>query len=269
MIQGIIKDIQGEVIPRAIINEIGTENKTTSDLEGNFILKTIHDSCSISFSFIGLEIKTINFTKDSTVNVTLEYGNYYNSRWLTIGTNYGFYSSVFGFQLSNGTDEEPLIHFEEFQDKLLIKIQGQTDFDSNYSYRSEIGWSHPIHYLARISCEYTVRNYESTEFYLKNFNLSSKIGYFRNTLLLFKVGYTKLQERNNFGITIGIEQNIKSLYFGFSSGYYSEYFYHNAYLQIGLYKNGLFSFRATYDRINNFNLLTLGIHYTFVRNNNR
>jgi hypothetical protein len=268
LIQGKIRDIDGIGLPGAIINEIGTDNKITTNVEGNFLYKTIQDSCTISFYFIGLEPKTLVFTRDTTIDVTLEFRDY-NSRWLTIGTNYDFYHTVYGFQISNGFDEEKLIHFEDFQDNFLIKILGQTDFKTNYSYGAEVGWAYlPIRYLARLSLGYSVRNFESTKLFLKDLNLSSGIGYFGNSLILIQFGNQKLQGNNNVGLALGMEQKFKSLYFGFLSGYYFDYFNHTAYFQIGHYNKGLFSFRTTYNRINNFNLLTLGVNYTFLRNKN-
>lgn len=82
-----------------------------------------------------------------------------------------------------------------------------------------------------------------------------------------KAGYQEPLEKNNLGLTLGIERRIKNLYLGYSSGYYFNYFNHNAYFQIMFPGKELFSFRTTYKRINPYNLLTLGVHYSFMRNN--
>jgi hypothetical protein len=268
-IQGKVKDINGEGLPGAIIHEIGTDNKANADIEGNFLIKTVKDSCSIRFSYLGLESKAIVFTKDQIVEVTLEIRDY-SFRWFTIGANYDPYNTVYGLQLSNGFDENPLIHFEDFDDNFLIKIQGQTDLKANYSYGAEIGWAlFPISFMPRLSLGYSVQNFESSNLFLRDFNLSSGIGYFRNSLILIKVGYQELQRESNLGLTLGIEQSFKNLYLGYSFGYYFDYFNQSAYLQLGHYSEGLYSFRAAYNRVNDYNLLTLGVHYTLLRNNNR
>ena len=268
LVQGKIRDINGEAIPGALINEIGTENKTISDLEGNFSLKTNQDSCSVSFSFIGLEIKTINFTKDSLINVTLEFGNYYNTRWLTFGTNYEFFNSVIGLQISNGVDEEPLIHFEDFQDNILIKVHGQYDLNTNYLYGAEIGAS-TLRYIGRTTLKYDVINFENSEIFLTDINLTSRIRYFRNTGLIFRAGYQKYNNNENFGFGLGLEQKGRNVYFGFNSIYYFDYFYHEAYLQFRIPTKNFISFRTVYKRIDNKNMISVGLNYSFVRNNNR
>lgn len=168
LVQGNIKNNQEEALPGAIIIEVGTENKTSTNLEGNFSLKTIQDSCTISFFFFGFESKTVTLTKNSAVNIVLELRGFNNPRWLTIGTNYDLFNTIFGLQISNGTDEEPLIHFEDFQDNLLIKFHGQTNFKNNYSYGAEVGWSYlPIRNLTWLSLEYSVRNFKSTNLFPK------------------------------------------------------------------------------------------------------
>jgi hypothetical protein len=265
LVQGKIRDNNGENLPGAVISEIGAGNSTTSDIEGSFSLKTIQDSCKISFSFIGLDTQTITLTKDSTLNISLDFGDFYNTRWLSIGTNYESFNSVIGLQLSNGVDEEPLIHFEDFQDDLLIKIHGQTDLNDNYSYGAEIG-VYSLKYVGRTTLKYDVMNFENSELFLTDFNLTSRIRYFRNTGLIFRTGYQKFNNNENYGIGLGIEQGGQNFYFGMNSRYYFDYFHHEAYLQIQIPTKNILSFRTVYNRIDNKNLLTIGLNYAFVRN---
>jgi hypothetical protein len=265
LVQGKIRDNNGENLPGAVISEIGAGNSTTTDIEGSFSLKTIQDSCKISFSFIGLDTQTITLTKDSTLNISLDFGDFYNTRWLSIGTNYESFNSVIGLQLSNGVDEEPLIHFEDFQDNLLIKIHGQTDLNDNYSYGAEIG-VYSLKYVGRTTLKYDVMNFENSELFLTDFNLTSRIRYFRNTGLIFRTGYQKFNNNENYGIGLGIEQGGQNFYFGMNSRYYFDYFHHEAYLQIQIPTKNILSFRTVYNRIDNKNLLTIGLNYAFVRN---
>jgi hypothetical protein len=264
-VQGNILDNKGKGIYNVVICEIGATNVTCSDIDGWFSIKTIQDTCSISFA-IGVETKVLSFTKDTTINITIELKDYYNTRLLTFGANYDLFNSVFGFQISNGVDEQPTIHFECFQDHLLIKLFGQTDFGKNYSYGTEIGWS-SFRYLQRISLIYSEYHYEEKSFYFKDLNISSKIGYFGNNLIQFKLGYHRLLQKNSFGITLGVERMFKrNFYFGILSGYYFQYFHHSAYFQ---FRCSHFNFRTTFDRIEDYDLFTLGLHYSFVRNKNK
>ena len=108
-----------------------------------------------------------------------------------------------------------------------------------------------------------------SELSMQDININANIGYFRNMLLLSKVGYQFLNEQGNFGLGIGVELSVKSAYLGLISGYYGDYFHHSAYLHVGIPGTRLLSLRATYNRIDTYNLLAIGVHYAFVRNNNR
>lgn len=109
LVKGLIFDHDGLEIPGVKILETGTTNETASTLNGQFELLTVKDSTSISFSFIGYDTQTIVVTSDTTVNITMAFFEY-NSRWLTVGTNYGFVNSIYGLQISNGVDEERFIY---------------------------------------------------------------------------------------------------------------------------------------------------------------
>ncbi len=98
----------------------------------------------------------------------LKYG-----RWLSIGTSYEAFNSVVGLQIGNGFDEESLIHFEDFYDSFLLKIEGQTDFNSNYSYELNLGWSYPNLPIrtSRLSMRYRRINFESEDLFLDDFSM--------------------------------------------------------------------------------------------------
>jgi len=260
--------MEGLEVPGARVMEVGTQNTTSADLNGKFDITTIKDTCTIEFSWIGYESQRISIVRDTIVEVTFEYFSY-TSRWLTIGMNYEFFNSLPGLIISNGYNEQPLIHFEDFDDKILLLIHGNTDFKESYSYGIGIGLSHPFRFLNRISAEFSAFNCVKTNFDLIDFNISAKIGYFRNTLIIFKTGYQKLQNDKNIGLSIGVEQVRKNIYWGFLSGYYFDYFHHTLYIQYRIPGKSMLTLRTAYNRIHEYNVLTFGINYTFIRNNNR
>ena len=202
---------------------------------------------------------------DSTQLLNYESKDYYNTRWLTFGSNYGIFNRVFGFQLSNGVDEEPLIHFEDFQDNILIKLHGQTDFGENYSYGGEFGF-YSLKVIGRTTLKYDFLNFENSELYLTDINLTSRLVYIRNTGLIFRTGYQNFDGKKNFGIGLGFEQDLVKSYFGLNSRYYFDYFHHEAYLQFRLLKSNMLTMRTVYNRIDNRNILTIGLNYSLVRN---
>ncbi len=265
LIQGSISDEFGELLPGVKIKELGTENDTISTLEGAFSFFTIQDTCKINFSWISLNDQTVTVSSDTILNIVL-INDFYNTRWLTIGANYNIYSSVYDIHLSNGFDERGLIHFEDFQDSFIIKINGQLDFQNNYAYGIEAGWGFLIPNVYQVTIGYNFRDFESIELMHKDTFLSAKIGFIRNTLFVFKTGYQELNNNRNIGANLGVEQIYKDFYLGFSSGYYADYFHHQVYAQAKMPFKRLISIRAIYDRIKNFNLLSFGVHYSFVRN---
>ncbi|MEQ8712225.1 MAG: carboxypeptidase-like regulatory domain-containing protein [Cyclobacteriaceae bacterium] len=260
---GIVYDLDGATIPGAKVIETGTTNETESDIAGRFQLRTLKDSCNLTISWIGFKSQTVVITSDTTLNVTLD-NDFYNTRWIAFGTSYGIVNQVFGLQISNGVDEEPLIHFEDFQDKILIKVHGQTDFGDNYLYGGEFGLTR-LKFIRRTTIKYDFVNFKDSELFLTDINLTSRIRYFRNTGLIFRTGYQKLNDIENFGIGIGLEQGSQNFYIGLNSRYYFDYFHHEAYLQFIIPSKDLLSIRTIYNRIDNMNLMSVGLNYAFVR----
>jgi hypothetical protein len=132
-ISGIVLDTDGESLPGVYISEKGTDNKTQSGMDGKFLFYSVNDSCEITFGYIGMESKTIKVTSDTSVFIILDWFDY-NTKWFTVGVNYDAINSKYGLSVSNGYDEYPLIHFEEFQDPWLLKFTGTTDFEDDYSF---------------------------------------------------------------------------------------------------------------------------------------
>jgi len=71
-ISGTISDSDGNPLPGATILELNTENGTTSDFEGNFVLSITDDSAILDISFIGFESQQIRINENDQYSVILE-----------------------------------------------------------------------------------------------------------------------------------------------------------------------------------------------------
>jgi len=265
LVKGTVFDSKEHIkVPGAKILELGTSNITRSDLNGQFQLNTLSDTSTLIISFVGYSYKEFTISSDTTLLVDMFY-DLYNTRWFSFGTSYGTLNQVFGFQLSNAADEEPFIHFEEFQDNFIVKLNGQTDFKNNYSYSGELGFSLK-RFVGRTTLKYDRINFKDPELFLTDFNLTSRIRYVHNTGLLFRAGYQKLTDRENYGLGLGLEQVFQNFFhFGINSRYYFDYFHHEVYSQLVIPSKNLLTFRTVYNRINRTDLLTIGLNYAFVR----
>lgn len=264
LVKGTVFDSHDDsMVPGAEIVELGSSNSTRSDLNGLFELTTSSDSSVLLISFIGYNPQKIIITSDTTLVVDLFY-DFYNTRWLSFGANYGILNQVFGFQLSNGVDEEPLIHFEDFQDNILIKLHGQTDYTDDYSYGGEFGF-YLLGPIGRTTLKYDRINFEESGLFLTDLNLTSRIRYFKNTGLILRTGYQKLDGNETYGLGLGFEQDSQNFHFGLNSRYYFDYFHHEMYFQFIIPSKDLLTFRTVYNRIDSTGLLTAGINYAFVR----
>jgi hypothetical protein len=65
----------------------------------------------------------------------------YYTKWLTIGTEYEGINSGFGLSVSNGFDEQPIIHFEDISTNILYKVRAQTNFNKDYSFDANLAWN--------------------------------------------------------------------------------------------------------------------------------
>jgi hypothetical protein len=275
-VTGIIYDnIDNFSIPGVTIKEINTDNTVKSETDGSFIIITQVNNAIITIELIGYENKTINISSDTIINIYLEPLNFdyldldywnFESRWLTIGTKYDILNSTFGFLLSNGLDEKPLIHFEDFDDRLMFKISGNTDFRNDYSLESKISYNfffNPNY----PSLEYIKTNYSKIDYSFSDINFSFGI-FIRsiNTNLNVKLGYQTLNELNNFGTGVGLQRGYSNkLYYGFMISYWFDYITYNIYFHSFVFKSKI-SIKGNYERINNFDFLNIGVNYTFKRN---
>jgi len=247
------------------IQELGTDNFTNSNLDGTFTINTLNDTCTLNFSFVGLVPKNVKIQSDTIIDIKLPIPNY-RTNWFTIGTNYHVINSFFGFSLSNGLDEQPLIHFESFSSDFMYKISGQTNFKNDYSYNGQLAWKYPIRKVYKTSIEYSKTKFTTINFNCQNISFTNEFVIPRmfHTGLITKLEYQKLNDKNNFGINLGLENVIYKTYLGFIVGYYFGYFNYKLFIQRFLYKQFI-SFRFDYERIDSFDFANIGIHFTLNR----
>lgn len=276
IVKGIITDSLGYKLRGAQIIEIGTENKARTDVNGRFEIKTLKDTTQLLIDYIGFFDERILIQSDTTLKITLhdetiilEHIGLYNTKWLTFGLNYDFANSFYGILLSNGYDERPLIHFEDFSERFIFKIYGNTDFAKDYSIGTDLGLKYPMRYVSVIGLGFSQFDYSQHNIFLREINASAET--FTNKLdfaLRLKVAYQTLNDYENMGIDLGLRKIIiyRRLYSGVSVGYYFDYFTYSAYLQGFLYKNKV-GLRLNYERIAKYDFLTLGLNFTFDRKN--
>lgn len=260
----IIDKFENSAIPFTHISEEGTDNVISSGIDGTFELFTLNDSCTLNFWFIDYCTKTVEITSDTTLTIIMQPWNH-EIKWKTVGLHYNPFNSTFGLSFSNGYDEYPLIHFEDFSDHILYKVNTSTDFDSDYSFGIAVGWLRPFRWLSSTSVEYSQYNYSTRDIFdYKSANLSATF-FLKSirTSLIAKTGFSRLNSQNNAGASLGLEKrhNIIPAYIGFSTGYYSNYFTYSVYVQSFIIKHSI-GLRLTYDRINKNDLFSIGLNVT-------
>lgn len=188
------------------------------------------------------------------------------AKWITIGTLYDFESNVVGLELSNGYDERPLIHFEDFFEDFVFKVKGKTNLEKDYSYGFNFGWKYP-RYLSLIAIEYVEDNYYKRDFQHRDVNINAETWIKSSDLVAsLKVGFKNLNNNTNFGADIGLNSILipYKLYFGISGGYYFDYFTYGAFVRGFIYKK-IVSVNFDYDRIEKYNFINVGLGLTFKR----
>lgn len=273
-VKGIITDSLGHNLRGAQIIEIGTENKARTDVNGKFEIKTLKDTTQLLVRYIGFLDEKIIIQSDTTLKIALhdeiiilEHIDFYNTKWLTFGLSYDFANSFYGFLLSNGYDERPLIHFEDFSERFIFKIHGNTDFSKDYSIGTDLGLKYPMRYISVIGLGFSQTDYSQYNIFHREINASAET--FTNKLdvaFKLKVAYQTLNDYENIGLDLGLRKVIlyRRLYSSVSIGYYFDYFTYSVYLQGFLYKNKV-GLRLNYERIAKYDFLTLGLNFTFDR----
>ena len=188
------------------------------------------------------------------------------AKWITIGTQYDFLSNAFGVEISNGFDERPLIHFEDFSEDFVFKLNCKTNFNRDFSYGVNVGWKYP-RYLSLIAIEFLDYNYLERNFEYKDLNIYAET-WLKNTdfVAMLKFGLKNLNNNTNFGADIGLKKVLipYRLYCGISGGYYFDYYTYAGFLQGFIYKN-IVSMNLDYNRIKKFDFINLGLRITLKR----
>ena len=201
--------------------------------------------------------------KDSTL--IPEY--HYRNQFFTIGTFYGVTESLFGLQIGNGNDEQPIIHFEDLSADILYKLNGQTDFKNNYSVGSELSWNYPFKAkLSILSLNFNQTKITENDFFQRNIGLSTRY-YLRFTpdlSLLAKFSHQRLNEQNNIGFGLGLQNRHRNIYYGIRADYFKDYYNYSAFLQTLIFKSKI-SIRIVYDRIDKFDFINFGLNYVIIK----
>ncbi len=188
---------------------------------------------------------------------------YHKLHRLTFGANYDITNSAYGFVMSNGWDEQPIVHFEDMGGGALYKIQGLSDFKKGYSFDLNLSSNYLLGPVYIANAEYFQRNLTSPGLFQRDVNLSTEFGLrFIKSILFIKVGHQDLNNSSKFGTGLGLQRSFHKIYGGFMVTDYFGYFNYSVYLQKFVVRRNI-SLRAVYDRINKYDFLNLGVHYTF------
>ncbi len=68
-VKGTVSDYDGTTLPGVNILEVGTQNGTVSDIDGNYQLEVSGPDAELNFSFVGYEAQKVKVGKQATINV--------------------------------------------------------------------------------------------------------------------------------------------------------------------------------------------------------
>jgi len=283
-VSGVIVEVLNEQLTAPIagvfVEEIGTENRVISGIDGKFQKTTLNDTTLLRFSLLGFLSDTIEVTQDTVLYVVLEFkpmlshlSVFIPPSRISIGANYDFANSMLGLSFGNGFDESLIVRIPS---KFVYKINAQTNFDGDYSFGANLIWSRSsslffnrLLWRTTPSIGFQQYNLSSQDFFHRDVYVSSAVRtpLLSRTQLTFKAGYQTLNNFDNWGGTVGFRSELwfgHSIGFGASIGYYFDYFTYSAYIrgQIGW---SLFYYQLTYDRIDNYDFFNVGLSYLFVR----
>jgi hypothetical protein len=249
----------------ATITVAGSILTTTTDFDGKFEVYVPHGHDKLTISYTGYQ--TINVKLDDKRSITINM-TYPHERgiWLSVGSLSDISFAPYGISISNGQEEQNLLHFESFQEKVSLKLAVATDFVDNLYYETKFTYHNSLinSYLYNTSFEYVKKDY--TELKFTEYNISTKIKYLEsiNSLLTAKIGVQNFNNQNGIGGALGLERSLNSynLQYGVQSGYWNDYFTYEVYARKFIYKD-LFSLIVNYERIDKTNFFVAGIHYLF------
>ncbi|MCL2328497.1 MAG: carboxypeptidase-like regulatory domain-containing protein [Bacteroidetes bacterium] len=281
-ISGTVKDIEGNPLIGAFVQEVGTPNGTmVLENDGSFNITTTKDGAELMFELFSYCTQTrVIISTTTELHVRLMrcdtiYYQFPRRDWLSFGAQYGVVSSMFGLSFSNCYDEQLFIHFESIDDTWQYKINAQTNFQKDYSFGANIRYRDiSIRRLHRpISVGYQQYDYISNDFFHQDIYLSTYlVGFWRWGVFSIKAGYQRLNDFKNAGASIILGQWIYDNYRGgisnglraeISAGYYFDYFTFSANLYGVVFKN--YYYRLSYDRIDKHDFFTVGVNYFFRR----
>lgn len=265
---GVVKQKHDSIpYPGINVQVKGTKIRTQTDLDGNFKI-SVPDSLDI-LTFSGIGTQNIDYKVDSEKHINILIEEYYSkSTFKTFGLNHDILNSLLGISLSNGSDIQPLVHFENLTTDFLYKISAQTDLKENYSIGAKLSLNYPNRYLSIASVEFLQKHLVSENVFYRDINLSgSSYLRFVDLALLYKVGHQNIKSDNSLGLSLGLQKSHIGIYYGFLVGYYSDYFNYSAFLQSFLF-NEKISLRIAYDKVNSYDFLNFGISFIFIKTTN-
>ena len=186
--------------------------------------------------------------------------------WMSIGSFCDLEFAPYGISVSNGQEEQNLLHFEDFQEAVSLKLAYATDFNDNSTFETKMTYHNSLvsGHLFNSSIEYVRKDYSVLDF--QDFSFSTKIKYLKsiNSLLSLKLGIQEFNNQSSFGGAIGLEKKhyLTRIQYGGLIGYWNDYLTYNLYFRAFIYKRTV-SFIGKYDRINDTDFFKIGIHYLF------
>lgn len=225
-------------------------------------MKKIVVTISILISALGFTQTNIS-EADSTLFAELHYTNHF----FTFGPIFNASESLIGLQIGNGNDEQPIVHFEDLDAEILYEVSGQTDFENDYSIGGQVSWNYPFKAkISILSINFDQTRISEKDFLQRNIGLSTRyyLRFSGNLSLLAKLSHQRLNERNNLGFGLGIQNGHRGIYYGGRADYFQDYFNYSVFLQSFLLKSKL-SLRLAYDRIDNFDFFNVGLNYVIIK----
>lgn len=248
-------------MPGAIVKVKNSTIETVTNFDGIFSIQVPDSLNVLEINYVGFLTQEYELSPNQK-NVQIVLKQHRGFFWTTVGFNVDPINSMYGFVHSNGFDEYPLVHFEDFTYKAIYKISGQTDFNSRIAFDAKIGVLNPIKHVSLGHVGYTNIYFVEGNFEFQDIYLSLKSRFIKNTALLFKTGYQQLLEEKNVGFNLGVQQEFKNFYAGALAGYYFDYFDFSGYLQYGFFYDNIYSVRIEYRRVDENDFLSLGVHFT-------
>ena len=275
---------ENEPVRGASIRERGTPRGVITSTDGSFQFTTPRDTSEISISWFGAETQHIKITSDTIVTIRLEpYIAETNPfRDATIGMNYDIANFLFGVSFSRGF----YVHCQVggFDPTFSYRISAQTNFNRDYGFAGSVGFARPRRRMDWISLNYTHKNLSrNVDFNFHNVGIRGYTFIRRpiGTTLSVKPAFQSLNEKNNFGLIMGLHRNFFGYWRGvnvsLSAGYFSDYWTYSISAQhrlprifvarhIPLVPRPLhLRVRVSYERIDQFDFFSVGLTHTYGR----